>query len=142
MQLHEIQREHKNKSKKTVGRGGSRGKTSGRGHKGQGQHGGTPRPAMRDILKKLPKLRGYKFNSINEKPNAVNLSDIERVYNDGEVVNPETLSAKKLLKGKKALIADVKILGTGTITKKITVEHCSISEAARAKITAVGGSVK
>ncbi|MCD8494523.1 MAG: uL15 family ribosomal protein [Candidatus Pacebacteria bacterium] len=95
MQIHEIQRTTKNKSKKIVGRGGKRGKTSGRGHKGQKQHGGTPRPEIRDMIKKIPKLRGYNFASIKDKPLVVNLSVIEDAYGDGDTVNPETLFAQK-----------------------------------------------
>lgn len=137
----EIKREHKNKSKKIVGRGGVRGKTSGRGHKGQKQHGGTPRPAMRDILKKLPKLRGYKFNSIKKKPLVVNLSELNAVYTNGETVNITTLFEKNIFKGNKARNAEVKILATGDLSKKLTIEHCLVSEAARVKITAAGGTV-
>ncbi|MCD8508023.1 MAG: uL15 family ribosomal protein [Candidatus Pacebacteria bacterium] len=142
MQIHEIQRTTKNKSKKIVGRGGKRGKTSGRGHKGQKQHGGTPRPEIRDMIKKIPKLRGYNFASIKDKPLVVNLSVIEDAYGDGDTVNPETLFAQKIIKGSKARVADIKILAHGTLTKKIIVEQCAVSEAAAQKITAAGGTVR
>ena len=65
MQIHSIKREHPNKKARQVGRGGTRGKTSGRGGKGQTARAGNKRrPQLRDIIKKLPKLRGYRFNSI------------------------------------------------------------------------------
>lgn len=141
MQLHELQRKTKNKTKKTVGRGGTRGKTSGRGHKGQKQHGGTPRPVIRDIIKKLPKLRGYKFNSIKDKPVPVNIAQLETAFSAGETVNPSTLLDKGILEGKNSVFVDVKILGNGELTKKLTVEQCSVSKAAHDKIVKAGGSV-
>jgi large subunit ribosomal protein L15 len=137
-----LQRAHKNKTKKTVGRGGVRGKTSGRGHKGQKQHGGTPRPAIRDILKKLPKRRGYRFNSIKNKPFVINVAQLDSAFSSGDTVNPGTLVEKGLLKGKGKSVADVKILGNGDLSQKLTVTQCLVSESARQKITAAGGSVE
>ncbi len=68
MQLHNLKRQHKNKKDRIVGRGGKHAKTSGRGGKGQTARAGNKRrPELRDIIKKLPKLRGYRFNSINRK---------------------------------------------------------------------------
>lgn len=142
MQIHEIKRTHKNKTKKIVGRGGVRGKTSGRGHKGQKQHGGTPRPEIRDMIKKIPKKRGYRFNSIKKKPLVINVADIEKSFENGDTVNPVTILEKKILKGKKSRVADIKILGNGDLSKKVTVEHCDVSQAAHDKITAAGGSVQ
>lgn len=142
MQTHELQRKNPNKTKKIVGRGGLRGKTSGRGHKGQKQHGGTPRPMVRDIIKKLPKLRGYKFNSIKSKPVPVNVAQLEAAFDAGDTVNPETLLEKGVLKGKKSILADIKILGNGELTKKLTVAQCSVSKAAHDKITQAGGTVE
>ncbi len=66
MQIHNLKREHKNKKDRIVGRGGKHAKTSGRGGKGQTARAGNKRrPALRDIIKKLPKKRGYRFNSIH-----------------------------------------------------------------------------
>ena len=77
MQIHSIKREHPNKKARQVGRGGTRGKTSGRGGKGQTARAGNKRrPQLRDIIKKLPKLRGYRFNSIQTKPRPVNLESL------------------------------------------------------------------
>ena len=65
MQIHNLKRIHKNKGDRLVGRGGRRGKTAGRGGKGQtARSGNKRRPEMRDIIKRLPKNRGYKFKSI------------------------------------------------------------------------------
>ena len=67
MQIHNLKRQHKNKKDRLVGRGGKHAKTSGRGGKGQTARAGNKRrPELRDIIKKLPKNRGYKFKSIQK----------------------------------------------------------------------------
>ncbi len=67
MQIHNLKREHKNKKDRIVGRGGKHAKTSGRGGKGQTARAGNKRrPELRDIIKKLPKNRGYQFKSIQK----------------------------------------------------------------------------
>jgi ribosomal protein L15 len=67
MQIHNLKRQHKNKRDRLVGRGGKHAKTSGRGGKGQTARAGNKRrPELRDIIKKLPKNRGYQFKSIEK----------------------------------------------------------------------------
>ena len=67
MQIHNLKRQHKNKKDRIVGRGGKHAKTSGRGGKGQTARAGIKRrPELRDIIKKLPKNRGYQFKSIQK----------------------------------------------------------------------------
>jgi large subunit ribosomal protein L15 len=67
MQIHELKRTHKNKKDRIVGRGGKHAKTSGRGGKGQTARAGNKRrPELRDIIKKLPKNRGYRFKTIQK----------------------------------------------------------------------------
>ena len=67
MQIHNLKRQHKNKKDRIVGRGGKHAKTSGRGGKGQTARAGNKRrPELRDIIKKLPKNRGYQFKSIQK----------------------------------------------------------------------------
>ncbi len=67
MQIHNLKRQHKNKKDRIVGRGGKHAKTSGRGGKGQTARAGNKRrPELRDIIKKLPKKRGYQFKSIEK----------------------------------------------------------------------------
>ncbi|MCE9549026.1 hypothetical protein K8Q98_01355 [Candidatus Nomurabacteria bacterium] len=67
MQIHNLKRTHKNKKDRIVGRGGKHAKTSGRGGKGQTARAGNKRrPELRDIIKKLPKNRGYQFKSIRK----------------------------------------------------------------------------
>ena len=66
MQINDLKRKHKNKKDRIVGRGGKHAKTSGRGGKGQTARAGNKRrPELRDIIKKLPKNRGYSFQSIH-----------------------------------------------------------------------------
>ncbi|MEJ0002014.1 MAG: hypothetical protein WDN09_02440 [bacterium] len=65
MQIHNVVRKHKNKKDRIVGRGGKHAKTSGRGGKGQTARAGNKRrPELRDIIKKLPKHRGYRTPSV------------------------------------------------------------------------------
>lgn len=67
MQIHNLKRTHQNKKDRIVGRGGKHAKTSGRGGKGQTARAGNKRrPELRDIIKKLPKNRGYQFKSIKK----------------------------------------------------------------------------
>lgn len=142
MQLHQIVRKNKNQKHKTVGRGGTRGKTSGRGTKGQNARAGRKkRPELRDIIKKLPKLRGYKFASIALKPVVINLAALAENFKAGETVNPQTLIEHKLLKTKKGIVPKVKILGTGEITTKLTVTGCLVSKSAQEQIEKVGGTI-
>lgn len=145
MQTHELKRKTPNKKPKKIGRGGLRGKTSGRGHKGQKQHGGHGiRAEIRDQIKKLPKLRGRGKNtnkSIQTKPSVFNLAILEAVFNSGDVVSPITLQEKGLLKGAMARKAGVKILGNGDVSKKLTIEGCEVSKSAQEKISKAGGSV-
>ena len=143
MQLNQLKRIHKNKSAKRVARGGKRGKTAGRGTKGQKARAGhRMRPELRDIIKKIPKLRGYRFKSFAIKPVAVNLSKIEVAFSSGDVVSPETLFIKKLIKKVGGKLPKVKILATGKITKKIELAGCLISLSAKSAIEKAGGTVK
>ena len=67
MQIHNLKRQHKNKRDRIIGRGGKHAKTSGRGGKGQTARAGNKRrPELRDIIKRLPKNRGYQFKSIQK----------------------------------------------------------------------------
>jgi large subunit ribosomal protein L15 len=148
MQLHELKPTSPRKVAKRVGRGGKRGKTSGRGMKGQtARAGNSTRPEMRDLIKKLPKLRGHGVNrarTVNEeKVNAVpvNLSKLELVFEAGAVVSPKTLVAAGVITSVRKKTPKVKILATGEVTKKFTIEGCVISAAAKEKIEKAGGKV-
>ncbi len=148
MQLHEIKPTTARKTIKRIARGGKRGKTSGRGGKGQtARAGNSMRPEMRDIIKKLPKLRGHGKNRAKTVNSArvvyrpVNLKVLEASFEAGATVNPNILVSMGILSasGKKA--PAVKILGTGDISKKLTITGCEVSASAKEKIEKAGGSV-
>ena len=92
MQLHQLQPKNPSRSARRVGRGGKRGKTSGRGTKGQKARAGAKiRPAIRDIMKKFPKLRGYRFRSFRPKPVVIDLGRIAGHFSSGATVDPAAL---------------------------------------------------
>jgi len=147
MQLNTITPRTKNKKPEPVGRGGKRGKTSGHGHKGQSARAGHKiRPESRDMIKKLPKLRGHgKNRSRTVRTNqhditAVNLVAIEAVYTAGETVSPATLLAKGLVRRVKGRAPAIKILGKGPLTKAFIINKCTISTVAQAALIAAGGT--
>ena len=149
MQLHELQPSTPRKSAKRVGRGGKRGKTSGKGHKGQkARAGNSTRPEMRELIKKLPKLRGHGVNrarTVNAekvRPVAVNVSALEAAFEAGATVTPKTLVTAGVVATVAKRAPAVKILGNGELSKKLTVEDCQVSKSAKDKIEAAGGSVK
>ena len=128
------------KARKRVGRGigGRRGKTAGRGTKGQGARnnikpgfeGGQLPLAMR-----IPKLKGFK-NPFRVEYNVINLDAIEEF--DGNEVTPQSLRAKGLVH-KHGL---VKVLGRGELTRAVTVKAHGFSKSAVEAIKAAGGSVE
>ncbi|MBU2544850.1 50S ribosomal protein L15 [Patescibacteria group bacterium] len=134
MQLHQLKPTHKLKKRKRVGRGGKRGTYSGRGMKGQNSRAGTRfAPVIRELIKKYPKLKGYRNQNKESKYAIVNLGDLDKIYKESEIVNPETLLKKGLIRRMKGRLPKVKILGTGKLTKKITIENCEFSEKAKEK---------
>ena len=143
MQLHQIKRKNPNKKSVKIGRGGKRGKTSGRGHKGQNARAGTSkRPEMRDIIKKLPKLRGYRFKSFQVRPAVINLELIEKNFSDGDKVTPTILVEKTLVEKKSGKIPVVKVLSKGEITKKVVISDCLFSKTTKEKVEKIGGEIK
>lgn len=146
MQLHTLKPRTKNKSKMIVGRGGKRGKTSGKGMKGQNSRSGRKkRPELRDFIKRLPKLRGRgvnQFKSFETKPVAVNIGDIELVFKAGETVTPATLVEKFVIEKMNGVIPPVKILSVGDLTKKVTISGCMVSKETKAKVEKAGGLVQ
>ncbi|MBQ9544450.1 MAG: 50S ribosomal protein L15 [Clostridia bacterium] len=122
------------------GAGSGNGKTAGKGHKGQNaRSGGGVRPGFEGgqipAYRRLPK-RGFK-NHFAKDYSIVNLSALDKLE-DGSVVDLETLAAKKIVKGS----GDLKVLGNGTLTKKLTVRAKVFSAAAREKIEAAGGKAE
>lgn len=130
MQLHELKPTYPPKEKKPrVGRGGKRGTTSGKGQKGQKARAGRRiRPAERDFIQRLPKLRGIKNKPTSPKLEVLNVSDLEKYAKDG-VVNEQAIGRK------------VKILGDGEIKTSIKVQGLPVSKSAKQKIETAGGKV-
>lgn len=148
MQAHTLTAKTKRVTSARVGRGGKRGKTSGRGTKGQNARAGhKKRPEMRDLLKKLPKRRGYGKNRsrtvrTDQHPYiAVNLSSLDAHFEAGATVTPATLNKAGLVGSRAGRILPVKILGTGTLTKALAVSNCAASATAKAAIEKAGGSL-
>lgn len=146
MQTHNIYRRTANNTKKQVGRGGTRGKTSGRGTKGQKARAGHKlRPEIRDFIKSIPKLRGRGKNSntsIQKSSIPVSLASLNQRYSNGEEVSKKTLMEKGIISRKTPSTASVKILATGELDKKLTISGCKLSATAKEKIEALGGIVK
>ena len=132
------------KAKTIVGRGASsKGRACGRGHDGQNSRtGGGPRigfeggqmPLYRRVAR-----RGFSNYPFKLENQAVSLTTIDAVFEDGAIVSDATLREAGVIKGKETV---AKILATGEITKKVTVEGLKLSKAAQEKIEAAGGSVK
>jgi large subunit ribosomal protein L15 len=130
-----------------VGRGQSstRGKQSGRGGKGQTARAGHKiRPAIRDMIKKLPKRRGYGKNrgrTVVVYPDALALSltRVEKLFSSGAQISREALVEKGLLHARKH--RSVKIVG-GELSKKLSFKGLNVSASARVAIEKVGGSIE
>jgi large subunit ribosomal protein L15 len=146
MQLHTLKRIEKNKSKKRVGRGGTRGTFSGRGSKGQrARAGGKIRPEFRDIFKKIPKLRGQGKNkqvSRSTKPEVINLDTLSKVFKAGDAITPIVLIDTKVIRKRKGRVPHVKILGRGGLNVSLNISGCVVSNSAREKIIKAGGRVE
>lgn len=149
MQLHELKPLTRKKTAKRIGRGGKRGKTSGKGHKGQkARAGNSTRPEMREIIKKIPKLRGHGVNrarTVNSERSlatVVNVSMLDKAFEAGATVTPKSLVAAGAIATVRRRAPAVKILGNGELTKKLTIENCQVSGSAKAKIEAAGGTIK
>ncbi len=146
MQIHELKRRKSDKKSIQVGRGGKRGKTSGKGHKGQNaRSGNSGRPEIRDMIKKIPKLRGRGVNqnkSFQKNAQSVSIEKLENNYKDGETVNPSSLFSKSLIKKDHGKLPLVKILANGDLTKKLIIKNCSASKTAAEIILKAGGQIK
>ena len=132
-----------NRKKTIVGRGASsKGRTSGRGSNGQNSRsGGGVRPGFEGgqmPLYRRVARRGFSNYPFKKVYQAISLSDLERVYNDGEVVSPLTLREKNLIKG---FNTEAKILANGSLSKKLTVDCVRLSQSARESIINAGGNV-
>lgn len=135
MQVHQLKPKHKLKKKKRIGRGGKRGTYSGKGIKGQKSRAGRKfAPVIRELIKKYPKLRGYRFKGQDKNLAIVNIGDLDKKFKESEVVNSKALLERKLIRRIKGKTPKVKILGRGELKKKLTIENCELSKSAKEKI--------
>jgi large subunit ribosomal protein L15 len=138
------------KARKRLGRGpgSGTGKTSGRGHKGQGARSGNKQRinlegGQNPIHMRMRKLRGphmkksMPFEKFRTHTQPVNLRDLEARFEKGAEVNPDTLREQGLATRK---AVPVKVLGEGELTKALTVHAHAFSKSAREKIEGAGGS--
>lgn len=132
------------KNRKRVGRGnGSCGTFCGRGMNGQlsrsgGGKGSRFEGGQMPLAQRLPKLPGFtNRNRVEYAP--VNVARLDAYFNDGDTVTVESLIEKGIIKKS---TANVKVLGEGELTKKLTVDVDKVSASAIAKIEAAGGKVE
>ncbi len=142
MQLHQLQPKNPPRSARRIGRGGKRGTTSGRGTKGQKARAGAKiRPAIRDIMKKFPKQRGYRFRPFRPKPAVVDLRRIQGHFLPGATVDPAALLQAGLIHKMKGRIPAIKVLGSWVIKKKMHFRGVDLSASARARVQEAGGTI-
>ena len=133
------------KKRNRVGRGGSRGGTSGRGHKGQRARTGGTRGlngafegGQMPLTRRLPR-RGF-TNIFKKEFTIISLQQLEDNFTNNDNVNVSVLREKGLVKGKKYSL--IKLLGTGTLTKKLNVTVDACSKSAQQAIESVNGTIQ
>ena len=144
MKLDELKPAQKNKTRTRVGRGvgSGLGKTSGRGQKGQNSRsGGGVRPGFEGgqspLFRRLPK-RGFSNARFKTTYAVINLSDLDK-FEDGATVTPELLKEMGLIK---QILDGIKVLGNGTLTKKLNVKAHKFSSVAKEQIEKLGGKAE
>ncbi len=133
------------KKRKRIGRGkgSGHGKTCGRGHKGCGSRPGssarlTYEGGQMPLFRRLPK-RGFNNYNFSRRYEIVNISQLERIFDDGAAINVQELATAGLVDSFKS---KVKVLGDGELTKKLMVTAHKFSKSAEQKISDCGGTVK
>jgi large subunit ribosomal protein L15 len=137
---------HKLKQKKRVGRGigSGHGKTATRGHKGQKSRAGANRPlalyegGQMPLIRRIPK-RGFSHETWRKVYAVVNVGDLDRLFADGDTVDPAALKAAGLANGP---VDGVRVLGEGELTKRLVVRAHHFSKSALEKIQAKGGTAE
>ena len=145
MKLNELSKAPEAKTRKRVGRGpgSGMGKTSTRGQKGQKSRSGASIPAwfqggQTPLYRRLPK-RGFNNAEFRTAYATINLSDLNKFFNDGDVVTPELLKERGIIKKQ---LCGVKVLGNGELEKKLTVKANRFSSSAVTKIESAGGKAE
>ena len=133
------------KKRKRVGRGGSRGGQAGRGHKGQKARSGGKvelkaffEGGQMPLSRRLPR-RGF-TNIFKKEYKLINIKQLEERFNDGDSVNVAALKEKGLLKGKQEPM--IKLLGVGTLTKKLTITVDAYSKTAQQAVEKANGTIQ
>ena len=133
------------KNKKRIGRGGSRGGTSGSGHKGQKARSGAGSKigpcfegGQMPLHRRLPK-RGFNNTRFQKESQIINTAQLEKFFNENDHVTKESLIEKGLLSNMRII---VKILANGDLTKKLVVTVDKCSGAATEKIQSCGGKIQ
>lgn len=146
MNTSELKRNNKRKRSVQVGRGGTRGKTSGRGHKGQKARAGRSiRPEIRDRIKKIPKLRGRGVNSntsIKQPFAVVKLSELQSNFKSGDNVTPQSVLDAGLVRKVNGKIPPIKIIASGELKDKLIIKKLATTKASKEAIEKVGGQLK
>ncbi len=138
MQIHEIKNPNKRKSLKKIGRGGKRGTYSGKGQKGQKSRSGHKiRKAERDIIQRLPKLRGIKNKSHKEEVIAISITRLEEIGKKQKITK-ELLYEKGIVRKK---FSRIKIVGLPKEVAPYTIEGVPVSKKLKEKIESMGGKV-
>lgn len=145
MQLHELKLGRGRKRKKRIGRGGKRGTTSGRGTKGQRSRAGHRiRPALRDLLLRLPKRRGFRNKPVRPKPFTI---DLERLLHKAKpLLEKEALVVDRSFLVQIGLLpasfrGEIKVIGKGVASFPLTLKGLKVSEGAKMSIEKAGGKV-
>ena len=136
----------KRTQKKRVGRGpgSGHGKTASRGSKGQYASAGAKKPAFTfeggqmPLFRRMPK-RGFSHETWDRKFHVVNVGDIDKAFNDGEVVNAASLKRVGLANGP---AEGIRVLGQGEVTKKLIIKADHFTKSADEKIKAKGGTTE
>ena len=144
MKLENLVKTPEKKSRKRVGRGpgSGMGKTSTRGENGQKSRSGASISAWFEggqspLYRRIPK-RGFNNARFRVEYATINLSDLNR-FNDGDVVTPEVLRELGIIKKE---LCGIKVLGNGTLEKKITIRAHRFSNSALTKIESAGGQAE
>ena len=145
MKLNELNASPEAKVRKRVGRGpgSGLGKTAGRGENGQKSRSGASIPAwfqggQTPLYRRVPK-RGFNNAKFRTEYATINLSDLNKYFNDGDVVTPELLKEKGIIKKQ---LCGVKVLGNGELEKKLTIRANRFSSSAVTKIESAGGKAE
>lgn len=145
MMIHEITNlveRYKDRKRVGRGRGSGKGKTSGRGHKGAKSRSGWSEKLAREggqlaYFRRIPK-RGFSNKVFATQFHIVNVRDLEKHFNAGDTVDAAALVAKGLVRDTEL---PVKVLGSGELTKKLSIAAGKVSATAQEKIEKAGGSI-